>query len=63
MTMPTEDTLTSKLTHCVVILLVVAYVVFGKKSSRVVESVYPSAKISHAATYGTGSNLDHFTES
>jgi hypothetical protein len=37
--MPIEDTLTTKLVHFVMILLVVVYVVFMKKSSSVVESV------------------------
>jgi hypothetical protein len=39
MTTPIEDTLTSKLVHFVMILLVVAYVVFVKKSPSAVESV------------------------
>jgi hypothetical protein len=55
MIMPIEDTLASKLTHFVIILLVVVYVVFVKKSSSVAESVSTSAKIVHAPTYEKGS--------
>jgi Ca2+/Na+ antiporter len=55
MTTPIEDTLASKLAHFVIILLVVAYVVFVKKSFSAVESVSTSAKIVHAPTYQKGS--------
>jgi hypothetical protein len=44
---PIEDTLTTKLVHFVMILLVVAYVVFVKKPSNVVESVSQPTEFVH----------------
>jgi hypothetical protein len=48
MTVPIEDSFSSKLMHFGVIILIVAYVVFVKKPYSVVESVRQPAKTVHA---------------